>query len=296
MGIYSAPGNLVYVVNGSSLNTLLTFTPGTYNTTVQEWDNCGWSAKVPVTIYVGGDSGGGGGGGSTFWGLQTDTAGWTGYGLLPPNYPICTTCGPGGPRVTWSWTANISNPSLDGKAARTTIGGATAYSDVLWNNHLIGDFSSQGLPDYDRTLIPRLHNFTYDVWFYLSNNTVPQALEFDINQFVNGQSYIWGHECRVAGGNEWDTWDNGGQFWVPSGVGCWPVVGWNHLTLNVQRTSDNHLLFQSIKLNGATNTLNRYDSPTNTDWYGVTINYQIDGNKWQSPYSVYLDKLNFTYQ
>src|SRR4029077_96787 len=41
MGIYSAPNNKVYTVNGSSLDTFLPLTPGTYTTTVQEWDNCG---------------------------------------------------------------------------------------------------------------------------------------------------------------------------------------------------------------------------------------------------------------
>jgi hypothetical protein len=294
VGIYSAPYKLAYVVNGSSLNTLLTFSPGTYNTTVQEWDNCGWSASVPITIHVGGS--GGSSGGSTFWGLQTDTAGWTGYGMLPPAYALCTSCSPNGPQITWSWTPNVSSPALDGKATKTTIGGKTGYSDVLWNNHLIGNFSSQGLPDNNKTLVPTLHNFTYDVWFYLANNTAPQALEFDINQFVNGQSFIWGHECRVAGGNEWDTWSNGGHYWVPSGIGCWPVVGWNHLIIQVERTSGDQLLFKSITLNGATNDVNRYDSPTGTDWYGITINYQIDGNKSQTPYAVYLDELNFTYQ
>lgn len=290
MGIYSAPGKLVYTVQGASLNTWLTFSPGTYNTTVQEWDNCGWSSSVGVTINVAN-----GGGGNTFWSLQTDTPGWTGYGLLPPSYQICNNCNPNGPKVTWSWTPNVGNPSLDGKSTKTTIGGDEAYSDVLWNNHLIGNFSSQGLPDNNHTLNPTLHNFTYDVWFYLSDNKNPQALEFDINQFVNGQSFIWGHECRVMGGNEWDTWNNKGKYWVPSGVGCWPIVGWNHLVLKVQRTSSGQLLFESISLNGQTNNINRYDWPTNTTWYGITINYQIDGNKWQTPYTVYLDELNFTY-
>ena len=293
MGIYTASGVLAYSANGSSLDTSLTLSPGTYNTTVQEWDKCGGTAKTPVTITVNG--GGNGNGGGTFWNLQAQTSGWTGYGLLPPGYEICQSCNPGGPNVSWSWTPGISNPSQDGQAVKTTIGGNEAYSDVLWNNHLIGDFSSQGLPDSNRTLAPSLHNFTYDVWFYLSDNTTPQALEFDINQFVNGQSYIWGHECRVAGGNEWDTWSNPGQYWVKSGIGCWPVVGWNHLVLQVQRTSDGHLLFKSISLNGTTNPLNRYDTPTATNWYGITVNYQIDGNKWQAPYAVYLDQLNFTW-
>ncbi len=295
IGIYSGPGQLAYVTKGSSLNTILNFSPGTYNTTVQQWDNCGWSSSQQVTITVG-SGGGGTGGGGTFWNLQANTAGWTGYGLLPPVYAICPNCSPAGPSVSWSWTPGVSVASSSSQTVKTTIGGTQAYTDVLWNNHLIGDFSSQGLPDYNHTLIPTLHNFTYDVWFYLSNNTAPQALEFDINQFVNGQSYIWGHECRVAGGHQWDTWNNAGQFWVPSGIGCWPIVGWNHLVIQAQRTSDNHLLFKSISLNGTTNALNRYDSPTPTTWYGVTINYQIDGNTWQTPYAVHLDKLNFTWQ
>jgi hypothetical protein len=52
MGIYSAPYQLAYVVNGASLNTSLNLAPGTYNTVVQEWDNCGGYAKTPVTIHV----------------------------------------------------------------------------------------------------------------------------------------------------------------------------------------------------------------------------------------------------
>jgi hypothetical protein len=59
MGIYTAPGKLVYTVQASSLNTLLKFNPGTYDTVVQEWDNCGWSSKATVTIHVGSSSGGG---------------------------------------------------------------------------------------------------------------------------------------------------------------------------------------------------------------------------------------------
>jgi alpha-glucuronidase len=113
---------------------------------------------------------------------------------------------------------------------------------------------------------------------------------------VNGYSYIWGHECRVAGGNEWDIWDNVGKKWHQTGVACNPVSNaWNHLTISVQRTTDNHLLFKSITLNGVTSNLNYYESPTTTSWYGITINYQQDGNYAQTPYSIWLDNLNFTY-
>jgi major membrane immunogen (membrane-anchored lipoprotein) len=290
MGIYTAPGKLAYTTPGASLNASLTLSNGTYSTTVEEWDNCGGASSTPVTITVGGSSTSG-----TFSNLQQQP-GWSGYALLPSLYNICNSCIPSGPDTTWSMTQHVSSPSRSGNSSQMAIGGQTVYSDVLWNNHLIGDFSSQGVPDSNHTIIPNLHNFTYDVYFWLDDLTPSQALEFDINQFVNGYSYIWGHECRIGGGNEWDIWDNQGQQWHKTGVACNPVANsWNHLVLQVQRTTDNHLLFQSITLNGVTSTLNYYESPTSSSWYGVTINYQQDGNYAQTPYSVWLDNLNFSY-
>lgn len=164
--------------------------------------------------------------------------------------------------------------------------------------HLIGDLSSQGLPDTNHTLVPTLHNFTYDVWFWGSSLTPAQALEFDINQFYNGMGFTWGHECRVGGGNEWDAWDNVNMKWVPTGIACYPNENsWNHLVITVERTTDNKLQYQTITLNGKTNTLNWIYSPFSAPgWYGITINYQMDGNYKQSPYTVYLDELNCTYQ
>jgi len=41
--------------------------------------------------------------------------------------------------------------------------------------------------------------------------------------------------------------------------------------------------------------LNYDETPTSTNWYGITINYQQDGNYKQQPYSVWLDNLTFTY-
>jgi len=290
MGIYTAPGQLAYVVNGASLNTTLTLSPGTYNTTVEEWDKCGGAATAPVTIKVGTA-------GNTFSNLHNQ-AGWTGYAQQPPTYADCDTCVPSGPGTTWAMYQGIKSPALSGNATQFNIGGNMAYSDVLWNNHLIGDFSSQDLPDTNHTLVPTLHSFTYDVYFYGSQLGNSQALEFDINQFFNGLGFTWGHECRIAGGNEWDIWDNVNMKWVPTGIACYPLQNqWNHLTIQAQRTSNNQLLYQTITFNGVTSTLNKTYAPFSAPgWWGVTVNYQMDGNFAQWAYDVYVDKLNFTYQ
>jgi hypothetical protein len=233
--------------------------------------------------------------GNTFSHLQ-QSAGWQGYGLMPPSYATCSPSPCDG--ISYSMSQGINSPSMSGDSTQYSLSGTTLYADVLFNNHLIGDFSSQGMPDTNHTLVPTYHNFTYDVYFYGANLELSQALEFDINQFFDNLGFIWGHECRIAGGNEWDIWDNVNQHWVPTGIACYPNSNsWNHLTIQVQRTSDNQLLFQSITLNGVTGTVNQYYNPGSTDgWYGVTINYQMDGNYEQSPYSVYLDDLTFTYE
>jgi hypothetical protein len=286
MGIYTADNQLAYTVPGASLDTSLSLNPGSYNTTVQSWDHCGGSAKSKVALNV---TGGTSPGGYTFSNVQAG-GGWNGYALLPTiNYNICTTCKPTGPHAIWSTQQGISSPSVSGKAMKFNIGGDMPFADILWNVKFTRLLK-------DQKTVPNYHNFTYDVWFFGQNLETSQALEFDINQFFGGMSFIWGHECRIAGGHEWDTWNNVTMHWVKSGIPCNPISNaWNHLVIQVARTGGNHLVFKSITLNGVTHTLNRMDSPTPTTWYGITLNYQMDGNSKQQPYSVYLDKLNFSF-
>ncbi|PYV61107.1 MAG: hypothetical protein DMG97_44165, partial [Acidobacteria bacterium] len=103
-------------------------------------------------------------------------------------------------------------------------------------------------------------------------------------------------ECRLAGGHEWDIWNNVNKHWSPTGVPCYPKNNaWNHLVIKVQRTSGGKLLFKSITLNGKTASINRSYAPNTTKWHGVTINYQQDLDRYKTAYSIWLDKLNFTY-
>ena len=56
VGIY-VNNQLAYKVNGASLNTSLTLSPGSYSTVVKEWDKCGATSNTPIAITV--SSGGG---------------------------------------------------------------------------------------------------------------------------------------------------------------------------------------------------------------------------------------------
>jgi len=288
MGIYPAPYQLAFVGSGSSLNHTLSLSTGKYNAVIVAWDNCGGASSASVAITVSTS-----GGGKSFTNLQR-SGGWKGYGQGPPNYVDCSPCS----KVSWSMAQGVKSPSISGDSSQYNIWGSGPYWDVLFNNHLIGDGSSQGMLDSNHTIVPNLHNFTYDVYFFGNNLGASQALEFDVNQFFSGMGFIWGTECKIAGGHVWDVWDNIGQRWVSTGIPCNPNNNaWNHLTLKVQRTSGNKLLYQSITLNGVTHNLNWTYSPGSAPgWYGITVNYQMDGNGVQAPYSIYLDELTFSYQ
>ena len=86
--------------------------------------------------------------------------------------------------------------------------------------------------------MPSLHTFTYDVYFFASDFSPSEAIEFDINQFFDDMGFIFGHECRIDGGNSWDVWDSQNAKWVPTGVPCFRNNAWNHLTMQMQRTSE----------------------------------------------------------
>lgn len=235
------------------------------------------------------------GGGNTFSNLQ-NSSGWKSSGQLAPTYSDCV---PSCAGVTWSMTQGVTSPSLSGIPAQFNLGGTTPYSDALFYNQLIGAFSTQGLPDPNQKLVPALHNFTYDAYFFLSDTVNTQAMEFDINWFMNSIGITWGTECRIRGGNEWDIWDNVNAKWVPTGFACNPVSNaWNHVTVTAQRGPNNTVIYQSITLNGLTANINQTYAPFSvpSDWYGITVNYQMDGNENQTAITSYLDNFSFTYQ
>lgn len=190
----------------------------------------------------------------------------------------------------------ITSPSLSNNATQFNLGGTKPYGDALFSAQLMGQNSPQ-IPDADHTLLPTLHNFIYDTDLYVTDASITQTLEFDISMYMNGVGMIWGTQCNYLGDKDWDIWDNVHSHWVSVGVPCKLVNGWNHVTIQVQRNPDNTLLYQSIELDGTTYMLNRTYPPgiATSGWWGVTANYQMDGNSTQSANITYLDNFSVTY-
>lgn len=284
MGVY-VNEKLVYATLGAAINAQLSMNAGIQKTVVQEWDNCGGTSTTPIDITVGG---------AKLSNLQA-SSGWNQWGELAPVYDICSGSCPG---VNWSMNQHVGSGSLSGDATQFNIGGTTPYSDVLWSNPIIGQGSTQNLPDTSHTLLPTLHNFTYDADVYVTNFSITQDLEFDANMYMNGIGMEWGTQCNHLADGEWDIWNNVQARWVPTSAPCkLNDNSWNHITLQFQRQSNNDLLYQTITVNGVTYNINQIVAPfpVPSGWWGMTVNYQMDGNYRQASNTTYLDRLNFTY-
>jgi hypothetical protein len=79
---------------------------------------------------------------------------------------------------------------------------------------------------------------------------------------------------------------------VPCSV---PAYKWNHLVLEFVRTSTNKVGFVSITFNGVKHYINRYVSPKSSSTNEINVAFQMDGNKYQTDYFVWLEKVKLAY-
>jgi hypothetical protein len=284
MGVY-VNNQLVNTTQGAKLNTQIPLSAGAQNTVVEEWDGCGGAATTPIEVTVGG---------KTLSNLQA-TGGWNQWGELPPADNICSAPCPG---VTWAMTQHEKAVSLSGNGTQFNLGGTTPYADVLFSNPVLGQGTTENIADTGHTLLPTLHNFTYDAYVYVTNESITQSLEFDVNTYMNTLGMEWGTQCNHLGDGDWDIWNNVNATWFSTGAPCNLInKAWNHVTLQVQRESNNDLLYQTITMNGVIYNINQTVAPFSvpSSWWGMTLNFQMDGNYNQSPNTTYLDNFTFTY-
>jgi hypothetical protein len=198
----------------------------------------------------------------------------------------CSTCagyGGNGPVTGHTMAQKQSSPSMDGSSAKFSISGSTPYANALWWKQLGGKDSA--------------HNFTYDFYYYVKSPTAPQALEFDVNQTVNGKWFVFGTECVLKGTPHWDVYDPYNRKWVATSIPCKVprAYTWNHTVLEFHRTSTGKNQFISVTINGIKSYFNRTYAPKAGNSSTVNVAFQMDMNSSATDYSVWLDRVKLTY-
>ena len=197
----------------------------------------------------------------------------------------CTVCagyGGNGSVAPYSMKQNISSPSMDGRSAKFFLGGTNPYSNALWWKQLGANSG--------------VRNFKYDLYYYIKNPSAAQALEFDVNQSLNGKKYIFGTQCSLKR-HAWDVYDPFNRRWVQTSVYCATPTAykWHHLTLEFRRSTEGKVSFISVTINGKKAYFNKGYWPRSSSAKEINVAFQMDGNKYQTDYTVWLDKVKLTY-
>ena len=202
-----------------------------------------------------------------------------------PGWEWCTrrldghACASGRGNATSVKSGHQATPSLDGSSSKFSLGGDTGYSNALWWKSVSGGLD--------------VTHFIYDVWFYIDNPKVAEALEFDVNQSFNGTRFVWGSECAFKDSHKWDIWDPKNSQWVPTRLPC-PVFSantWHHISWLLERV--NHQVhYISLTVDGKTLPVNIYKDPEqNFNGTDINVAFQMDGDINQHRYNVWLDKV-----
>jgi len=261
IGIYTSPGQLAYVTSGASLDTNLPLNPGTYNTTVQSWDQCGGSAKAAVPLIVSAP------GSQTFSDIEQMSS-W--YTYPDQGNPICS--------PTPSSTAR---PSLDGSSGKFHLDPTGAFNNCLWPI-LLGSSTTAT-------------HFILDTFYAVSDPSAAQGLEFSSNKHIGTDWYKFSVQCSYHKGI-FSVWDTAGARWSPTSIPCTrPAANaWNHLTV-LTGISNGKAVFLSLTFNGATYPINQSFYPiTKSSSYSFGVHFQMDGNRAGNAYDTYVDQMTFT--
>jgi hypothetical protein len=266
----------VYFTFTNSINAQIFIAPGPHTVEVMAEDNQGYISATLVKVNVT----------SQAQTTISDIQNMPGWQSCSATFPKGSgrdgqICAAGLGTAVSTMTQGQSTPSLDGKSAQFSMGGPTPYSNMLYFNAVAGGNN--------------VSHFTYDLYFYIDQPNVSQALEFDTNQTFGGTRWVWGSECNFNGSGKWDIWDdiNG---WTPTSVDCkpFPANTWIHLVWQFERVG-NQVHYISLSVADQTFTIDRFFQ-AQPDWTleEIDVAFQMDGNYAQQPYNVWLDKVNLT--
>jgi hypothetical protein len=202
----------------------------------------------------------------------------------------CSTCagsGGNGTAASFWMKQGVSSPSLDGKSTQFFLGGSTPYSDAMWTKKVSSSAN--------------YHHFVFDAYYYVTNPSAVQGLEFNITNYSNQKGYTYGFTCSIKDGGVWkysapksSTSTMSQMYWASTGISC-PApkaYSWMHVQFEGARTSDNKVQLISLTVNGSKHYLNKtmYARSCPSGWSGVTTHIQLNGDSKQDDYSLWADK------
>jgi hypothetical protein len=264
-------------VLSQNLNTSLPLSLGTHRLAVQAVDYAGKITKsvkyvtaveAPVPTKV-------------FSNIQEATAWYT-----------CGNCGNSGATgkvASYSMTRGITDPAIDSAStsAHFWIGGPYPYTNAYW---------------YIKHTAPKtnLKALVYDFYMYVpvGDEKSPQAIEFECQHRVNGYVHNFAWQADYAS-KQWRTFDFTKRAWVASPVPFTALTPgtWHHVVAEFHEDGNN-TVHDALTIDGVRTPVNisRPAKYTGVLYPSFSNAFQLDLNSKPTAFSVYVDKMNVSYQ
>lgn len=186
----------------------------------------------------------------------------------------------------------VSDPTRTGQSVKYY----TAFTDaggILYSNTYGNDTDSK--------------NFVYDVWVWLTADSVLSNLEMDGNQVIrNGDTIIYGFQCSGYS-NVWEYTQNSGTVdapkahWLKSAAPCnpakWTRNTWHHIQISVSRDDSGNVTYHSVWFDGVEQPINKtVMSEFSLGWAlgALVANFQVDGLGTSGSATIYVDNLKMS--
>jgi hypothetical protein len=201
----------------------------------------------------------------------------------------CGNTGATGSTAAYSDTLGIATPSEDGSSTQFTIAATVPFTN--------GYFYQSHTP-----VTKQINALTYEFDLYIpaGSETLPQAIEFECQQILNGWVYNFSWQALYPG-NQWRIFDYGLKRWDATGIAFTRFTPgtWHHIMAEYHNDIVAHtVLHDALTVDGVRIPVNI----THNAFFSGAVNnqftnaVQLDSNSTAAAYGVFIDQMKITYQ
>ena len=200
----------------------------------------------------------------------------------------CGNSGATGPTAAYSDTLGIATPSEDGSSTQFSIAASVPYTNGYFYQH----------HSPITTQITAL-TYEFDIYIASGSETLPQAIEFECQQVVNGWVYNFSWQALYPG-KVWRIFDYGLKRWDPTPLTFNPFTPntWHHVVSEYHNDTTAHtVLHDALTVDGVRMPVNiTHNAFFSGGGNQFTNAVQLDSNSTAAPYSIFVDKMKITYR
>jgi hypothetical protein len=201
----------------------------------------------------------------------------------------CGNTGATGATAAYSDTLGIATPSEDGSSTQFSIAATVPFTN--------GYFYQSHTP-----VTKQINALAYEFDLYIpaGSETLPQAIEFECQQILNGWVYNFSWQALYPG-NQWRIFDYGLKRWDATGIAFTRFTPgtWHHIMAEYHNDIVAHtVLHDALTVDGVRIPVNI----THNAFFSGAVNnqftnaVQLDSNSTAAAYGVFIDQMKITYQ